>query len=98
MIRPKGPNQVLLFERYKDHKALGAHGSTKEFKAMLYVEVCDRRGDADKEIAKVLHRISRLSRRSCRNSWKLTGRSWVMWLALGREQLRRSCDATLDKV
>lgn len=35
MTRPKAPNQVLLFERYKDAKALGAHGSTKEFKAML---------------------------------------------------------------
>lgn len=35
MTRPKAPNQVLLFERYSDHKALGAHGSTKQFKAML---------------------------------------------------------------
>jgi len=35
MTRPKEPNKVMLFERYKDHKALGAHGSTNEFKAML---------------------------------------------------------------
>lgn len=35
MTRPKDPNKVMLFERYKDHKALGAHGSTNEFKAML---------------------------------------------------------------
>lgn len=35
MTRPKAPNQVLLFERYKDAKALGGHGSTKAFKAML---------------------------------------------------------------
>ncbi|KAK5944714.1 hypothetical protein PMZ80_001914 [Knufia obscura] len=35
MTRPKAPNQVLLFERYKDAKALGAHGSTKAFKAMF---------------------------------------------------------------
>ena len=35
MTRPKAPNQLLVFERYRDAKALGAHGSTKEFKAML---------------------------------------------------------------
>lgn len=33
--RPKSPNEVLLFERYKDLPALGAHGKTKEFKGML---------------------------------------------------------------
>lgn len=35
MTRPKAPNEILLFERYKDVKALAAHGSTNEFKAML---------------------------------------------------------------
>lgn len=35
MTRPKAPNEVMLFERYKNPKALGAHGSTKQFKAML---------------------------------------------------------------
>ncbi|KEF61505.1 uncharacterized protein A1O9_03072, partial [Exophiala aquamarina CBS 119918] len=33
--RPKSPNEVLLFERYKDLPAIGAHGKTKEFKAMF---------------------------------------------------------------
>jgi len=33
--RPKSPNEVLLFERYKDLPALGVHGTAKEFKAML---------------------------------------------------------------
>jgi len=35
MTRPKAPNEILVFERYKDTKALAAHGSAKEFKAML---------------------------------------------------------------
>ncbi|KAK5076649.1 hypothetical protein LTR64_005873 [Lithohypha guttulata] len=35
MVRPKAPNQILLFERYQNSKALGAHGTTKEFKAMF---------------------------------------------------------------
>lgn len=35
MINPKALNEVLLFERYKDLAALGAHGKTPQFKAML---------------------------------------------------------------
>ncbi|KAK4937959.1 hypothetical protein LTR10_021524 [Elasticomyces elasticus] len=35
MTRPDSPNEVLLFERYKDLGALGVHGKTKEFKAMF---------------------------------------------------------------
>ncbi|KAL2432525.1 hypothetical protein ABEF95_012265 [Exophiala dermatitidis] len=35
MTRPKtAPNEVLLFERYKDLAALGAHGKTAQFRAM----------------------------------------------------------------
>jgi hypothetical protein len=35
MTRPDVPNEVLLFERYKDLGAIGVHGKSKEFKAML---------------------------------------------------------------
>ena len=35
LTRPKAPNEIVMFERYKDHKALGSHGSTKQFKGML---------------------------------------------------------------
>lgn len=35
MTRPKEPNKILVFERYKNVKALAGHGSAKEFKAML---------------------------------------------------------------
>lgn len=35
LTRPKAPNEILLFERYADGKALAAHGGTKEFKAMF---------------------------------------------------------------
>ncbi|RVX69353.1 hypothetical protein B0A52_06948 [Exophiala mesophila] len=35
LTRPKAPNEVLLFERYQDLAAIGAHGKTKEFKNMF---------------------------------------------------------------
>lgn len=35
LTRPEAPNEVLLFERYKDLAALEVHGKTQEFKAML---------------------------------------------------------------
>lgn len=35
LTRPKAPNELLMFERYQDHKALAAHGGTKEFRSML---------------------------------------------------------------
>ncbi len=35
MTRPEAPNEVLMFERYKDLPALGVHGKSKQFKDML---------------------------------------------------------------
>jgi len=35
MTRPDAPNEVLMFERYKDLAALGVHGKSKEFRDMF---------------------------------------------------------------
>ncbi|KIW56289.1 hypothetical protein PV05_04959 [Exophiala xenobiotica] len=35
MTRPEAPNEVLMFERYKDLPALGVHGKSKQFKDMF---------------------------------------------------------------
>lgn len=35
MTRPKAPEEILFFERYDSLEALGRHGSTGQFKAML---------------------------------------------------------------
>jgi quinol monooxygenase YgiN len=35
LVSRQNPLEVLLFERYKDLPALGAHGKTAEFKAMF---------------------------------------------------------------
>lgn len=35
MIRPNVPNEVLMFERYKDLPGLGVHGKSQAFKDML---------------------------------------------------------------
>ena len=32
MIRPKAPNEILMFERFRDVNALAGHGSSKRFK------------------------------------------------------------------
>ena len=35
LTRPKAPNEILLFVRYRDAQALADHGSSSEFTAML---------------------------------------------------------------